>query len=290
MVRKYFTVDRAKTVALENIRGLYGMLEWNEKQDPPIRVTRISSQLLPRFADDGVDDYDLDSDLREELERIGNYARIHGHRLLMHPGQYCQVGSPSDTVFDRTSKILDYHAAVLDAIGCGPEGVIIVHGGGTYKDKPRTMRRWIDRFSLLPKRVRERLVLENDEQNYSVEDCLEICLSIGIPMVYDCFHDQCYRLKHPDEEHLSADRFLPRVLATWKSNVRPIMHISEQAPGAKIGKHSDYIESIPRHILTIHQRYNRTIDLEVEAKKKELAIFRLYQSYPLLFPKLESLG
>ena len=56
------------------------------------------------------------------------------------------------------------------------------------------------------------------------------------------------------------------------------MHISEQKENARIGAHSDYIETIPDLLFKL----DTDIDIEVEAKQKELAIFKLYDKYPQL--------
>ena len=52
------------------------------------------------------------------------------------------------------------------------------------------------------------------------------------------------------------------------------MHISEQGEG-KIGHHSDYIEEIPEYVIKLET----SIDLMVEAKRKEKAIKRLKERY-----------
>jgi UV DNA damage endonuclease len=131
--------------------------------------------------------------------------------------------------------------------------------------------------------VRKRLVLENYEKGYSPRDCLDICKKIKIPMVYDCFHYDCYKILHSEEKLEEPDEFLPEVLESWKKtelreSAIPIMHISEQGKG-RTGHHSDYIENIPEYILEIPEKYNTCLDIEVKAKMKERAIFHLYKKY-----------
>ena len=60
------------------------------------------------------------------------------------------------------------------------------------------------------------------------------------------------------------------------------MHVSEQGCG-KIGHHSDYIENIPDELFEMIKRYDINVDLEIEAKMKEQAIFKLYKKYPSIF-------
>lgn len=280
VIRKNFTVDKAQSLALQNVKDLSTMIEWNEKNQ--ISLFRISSDIFPHFTDSEIEPYIIDF-ARAGLKRAGDLAKKYGHRILMHPGQFNQVGTPRENVFQSTISDLSHHADILDAMGMGSDGVIIVHGGGTFGDKEATKKRWVEQFKKLPLNVRKRLVLENCEKGYSPRDCLDICQEIEIPMVYDCFHYECYKILHPDEEHEDFDEFIPEVLKTWeKSELResaiPLMHVSEQGSG-KTGHHSDFIENIPDHMLEIPWRYDVDLDIEVEAKMKEQAIFRLYKKY-----------
>ena len=62
------------------------------------------------------------------------------------------------------------------------------------------------------------------------------------------------------------------------------MHVSNQGSG-RIGHHSDYIYSFPDCFVYVARELNTSFDLEVEAKAKEDAIFKLYETYPTLFSK-----
>ena len=69
---------------------------------------------------------------------------------------------------------------------------MVIHGGGVYDDKNTTMDRWIDRFNKLPDKIKNRLVLENCEKNFSIEDCLYVNSKTGVPIVFDTHHYDCY--------------------------------------------------------------------------------------------------
>ena len=165
--------------------------------------------------------------------------------------------------------------------------MLIVHGGGTYGDKDRTIQRWIDHYDDLPQCVKNRLVLENCERQYSTQDCLEISSRIGIPVVFDFHHYKCYTQLHSEETQPSISDLLPEVIETWTDvGKTPLMHISEQGCG-RVGHHSDFIETLPQELLDYHSEHpDQQIDLEVEAKMKEQAIFKLAKAYPLLFPSI----
>ena len=289
---KNYSPQKAESLALQNCVDLGKLIAWNEEVAPtlpqfhgiPIRVMRVSSDIWPQWSNTKIDDcrYDVERKVRDALQSAGAYAREKGHRLLMHPGQYNQVGTPTRSVFEATCRELAYQARVLDMLGVSEEdGVLIVHGGGTYKDKEATKKRWIEQFFQLPKKVQGRLVLENDERQYGVEDVLEICKAIGRPMIYDSHHHRCYQLNHPDYEPSFS---MMDIVETWvrvdpdtgaRHQMRPVMHVSEQRSDARVGAHSDFIcEGIPPEILELCKQ-GVGIDLEVEAKKKEKAIARI---------------
>jgi UV DNA damage endonuclease len=250
---------------------------WNESQG--IRVLRISSGLFPHYSNPRVVDYDMEF-ADKLLKKIGEVARNLGHRLTFHPGQYNVVGTPNEKTFQQTIRNLSYHAEVLDRMDMGSDSVMVVHGGGMYGDKEETKKRWCKNYMRLPKAIRKRLVLENCEKCFSIKDCLDVTAIINIPIVFDTHHYECYKLMHPTEDFKPAGEYISDILKTWKNRgIKPKFHVSEQGTG-RCGHHSDYIDIIPDYLLEIPEKYNVNIDIMIEAKKKELAIFELYKTYP----------
>jgi len=274
------------------------MIEWNIKSDThavPVRVMRISSELLPHIANpalhqaDGVGSdglYQLIMDAVEPLLRqAGALARKYGIRLTFHPGPYNVVGTPHEDKFQNTIADLQWQADVLDRLGCDHNGVIVVHGGGLYGNKAETIRRWINNYSRLPRNVQRRLVLENCEKCFNIVDCLGVSAATGVPVVFDTHHFECYRKMHPTETFQPPEDYIAAVLETWsRRGIKPKFHVSEQREGAAIGAHSDLIESLPGYLLSIPALYGVDIDIMVEAKLKEQAIRHLYTVYPYLDP------
>ena len=282
VTRNKFTVEKAKQLALQNIEDIYPIIKYND--DHRINVFRLSSDIFPHFTDDETEPYDM-SFANDALKEAGELCKIYEQRVTMHPGQYNQIGSINRHVFEKTVADLSCHADILDIMNVDNNGILTVHGGGTYGDKESTKRRWIEQFDDLPKKVKNRLVIENCEKGYSVRDCIDIANETGISVVFDSHHYQCYNHFHPSETQEAPDELIEEVLDTWKNRI-PSMHISEQKEGALIGAHSDYIEVIPDYFLSIPDKYNREIHIDVEAKAKEAAIFRLFDKYPEVFPKI----
>jgi len=272
-------IGELKDKIIQNLKDVLVMIEWNEKNG--IRVLRLSSELFPHMSNAKVEDYSYDF-AKPLLKQIGDRAKELGHRLTFHPGQYNVVGTPNEKAFRQTVSDLKYHADVLDLMGMGVDSVMVVHGGGMYGDKELTKDRWCEQFKQLSENVQRRLVLENCEKCYSIEDCLEISERVNIPVVFDTHHFECYKLLHPEEEFYEPQDYMQEVLITWtRRGIKPKFHISEQGSG-RVGHHSDFIEIIPDYLLEIYEKYGVKIDIMIEAKMKEQAIFKLYKKYPEL--------
>jgi UV DNA damage endonuclease len=277
-------IQSLKLKIIQNLNDLYEMIKWNEQHG--IKVLRISSELFPHISNPKVEGYDMEF-ADAILKKIGEYARSLNHRLTFHPGQYNVVGSPNEATFQQTINDLSYHAEVLDRMGMGADSVMVVHGGGLYGDKEKTIERWCENYKRLPEPIRRRLVLENCERCFSIEDCLYVSEKVHVPVVFDTHHFSCYNILHPDETFQKADNYIEAILNTWKRRgIKPKFHVSEQGSG-RTGHHSDFIELIPNYLLEIPEKYGCEVDIMIEAKKKELAIFNLYTKYPFLNCKSE---
>ena len=272
-------IGEVKKRILENLKDTLTMIEWNETHG--IKVLRLSSDLFPHKSNPKVEDYDFDFAI-PLLKQIGELARRYNHRLTFHPGQYNVVGTTSEKTFQQTCLDLQYHADVLDLMEMDQNSVIVVHGGGVYGDKAKTIKRWCEQFYQLPENVQRRLVLENCERCFSVEDCLQVSGVINIPVVFDTHHFECYQKIHPNQIFQTPEFYIPQILDSWtKRNIKPKFHISQQGSG-KIGHHSDFISDIPGYLLQIPEQFDLEIDIMIEAKMKEQAIFKLYSKYPFL--------
>jgi len=272
-------VDHLKEKIIQNLKDTLTLIDWNEANG--IKVFRLSSELFPHKSNPKAQDYTFDF-AKDLLKQIGDKAKSLNHRLTFHPGQYNILGSPHKHVLLNTINGLHYHATVLDLMGMGQNSVMVIHGGGAYGDKPKTIERWCKNYETLPINIKRRLVLENCEKCFSVKDCLEISAKTGIPVIFDTHHYACYNQLHPDETLEPPEYYIPAILESFKSRgVKPKFHISEQGSG-KIGHHSDYVEVIPDYLLEIPEKYNMEIDIMIEAKMKEQSLFHLYKKYPQL--------
>ena len=277
-------IEILKSKIIENCKDLIKMIEWNEQNG--IKVFRISSSLFSHKTNPNIPNYDMEF-AKDLLRTAGDLAKQYNQRITMHPGQYNVVGTPHEKCFKQTILDLEYQCTILDYMGMGVNSVMVVHGGGIYGDKEATKKRWCKQFYELPENVQKRLVLENCEKCFSIQDCLDISKQINIPVVLDTHHYNCYKLLHPEENIKNIKDYIPDILNTWIiRNIKPKFHVSEQGIG-RCGHHSDYIDIIPDYLTEIPEIYDIHIDIMIEAKKKELAIFKLYQKYTFLQCKIK---
>ena len=272
-------INNLKNKIINNLNDVLKLMEWNEKNG--IKVFRLSSELFPHYSNKKAENYTLDF-ATNLLKEIGIKSKELNQRLTFHPGPYNCLGSPNEDVIEQTTKDLKYHADVLDIMELDQNSVMVIHGGGIYKDKKKTIDRWCENYKKLPDNIKKRLVLENCEKNFSIEDCLIVSDRVNIPIVFDTHHYECYKKLHPIEKFEEPEYYIPKILETWnKRNIKVKFHVSEQGIG-KIGHHSDYVEILPEYLLEIPEKYGQSIDIMIEAKMKEKSIMKLYEKYPHL--------
>lgn len=276
-------VEFVQELIKKNIRDLRTMIEWNYENG--IRFMRISSELLPHYTNNKCPRYDLEF-IRDELKEIGRIARLYKQRLTFHPSQFNVLSTPSEQVFQNTRNDLKWHTDILNMLEMDQDSIMVIHGGGIYDDKKQATERFIRNFNRLDEDIRSRLVIENCEKCYNIEDMLYISEQTGAPVVFDTHHYTCYNINKSCNNKLrEAKEYIPEVLQTWKRrNIKPKFHVSEQKANSRLGSHSDYIENLPEYLLEIPDKYDVDIDIMIEAKMKEQAVFRLYKKYPQLSP------
>lgn len=238
-----------------------------------IRMYRMASDLAPYLTKaDLPEQHQQIEEATGDLQRIGQRANDLGLRLSLHPSQYIVLNTPDGRVLDTALRTFTSHAAILDGMGLGHEHKIITHVGGLYNDRPTALARFAERYEQLPDNVRARLVLENDDRLFPVEDVLWLHQRTGIPIVFDWLHHVA--LNPAGIDPIEAAR---RCLATWPDRQRQKLHFSTVAGGITPGKaapHAGYIDPVDI-IPFLHGLADLTFDVMLEAKQKDLALLQL---------------
>jgi UV DNA damage endonuclease len=254
-------------ICRHNAQALHNALQYCRDHD--IKDFRINSQILPlkTHPDIGysIEDLPFHDQIIQTFKDCGRFCQKHDIRTTFHPDQFILLSSPKSEVVQRSIADLIYQTEVAQWVNAD---VINIHGGGAYGDKGTSLRRLRKRIEQLPEAVRSRLTLENDDRVYTPEDLLPVCRDMGIPLVYDVHHHRCL----PDGSSVEATTEL--AISTW--NREPLFHLSSPKYGwhsGKPGNHHDYIDADDFPSCWM----NLDITVEVEAKAKELAVFKLMQ-------------
>ncbi|OAA41797.1 UV-endonuclease UVE-1 [Metarhizium rileyi] len=265
-------------IGLSNARDIGKMLRWNDKYG--IRFMRLSSEMFP-FASHAEYGYSL-AYASEVLAAAGKVASDLGHRVTTHPGQFTQIGSPKKDVVTASVRDLEYHNEMLSLLSLPEQldrdAVMILHMGGVYGDKQATLARFRKNYLQLSDGVKKRMVLENDDVSWSVQDLLPICEELNIPLVLDFHHHNIVFDPSIREGTQDIIQFYDRIKATWtRKKITQKMHYSEPVASAVTPrdrrKHSARVKTLPP--------CPADMDLMIEAKDKEQAVFELMRTFKL---------
>mgnify|MGYP000462680471 FL=1 len=273
MIKRTFQekgIEYASSLALLNILDLQKVLEWNVQHG--INFFRLSSNVFPWASEYQLHDMPDYEAIYEACERSGNYIRQHGIRITSHPGPFNKLASPKERVFENTKRDLEIHGEFFDMLGLPRNhyAKINIHVGAAYNNKPVALDTFARNFERLPVSVTSRLTVENDDRQslYSTQELYDgVFTRTGIPIVFDYHHHGFCT------GDLTEKQALELAISTW-GDIKPVVHYSEsraeEKKDAKIRPHahSDYVNGPV-------DDYGYDLDVMIEAKAKELALFNL---------------
>lgn len=262
-----------------SIELVHAIVDYLERND--LRFYRISQALAPYASHPTLTQFRGQVEAHaEELAALGARFTAGGIRVTMHTNPYVVLSSKREDVVATSVRELDWQAAMFDAMGRGPDSVIIVHVGSA---DPEAEERFLRAVDTLPDHARARVVLENDDTHHDLESTLRIAERAGLRVVLDVLHHRILdRGQVPDAEALRL------ALATWPDDVTPKVHWSspktQGEPGEKgkvafprIVAHADLVDVLDfeRWLRGPVAEAGRDFDVLVEARLKDLAVLRL---------------
>lgn len=276
-----------------NIESTRKLVERVSTLDASLRMVRLSSDLLPCYTHESFASYWLQPDVVSYAEtafaRVGDLARNTGVRLSFHPGQFTVLASSNPGIVNRSIEEFEYHANMAKWMGYGKQFQdfkINVHISG--QGGPAGIR---SAYSRLSPEARNCITIENEENSWGLNDCLE--LGDILPIVLDIHHHWIREGEYIDP----ADPRVLRVIESWRG-VRPALHysvsredvlvghdtevlpnykqlLSEGYKKQKMRAHSDFYWNKPANEWALSFWDN--FDIQCESKGKNLASFRLYE-------------
>jgi UV DNA damage endonuclease len=251
-----------------------------------IRMYRMTASLAPYATHPELPQFHGQvAECAEELRELGELARRLDLRLSSHPGQYVVLNSEDADVRAAAVRDLKLQAELMDAMGLGPEAVVVIHVGGGRGDG---LGRFEAGWAALSDAARARVVIENDDRVHGLGAVLDLHHRTGARVVWDVLHHQCH-----DPDGIPERDALALALSTWPEDETPKIHYSTPRTAMeerrrRVGRrvqaswvlpppraHADLIDPFAfARFLTTAAR-ERHFDVMLEAKGKDLALLRL---------------
>ena len=264
--KKNNNYDKIDNVIKSNLEALIEILKYNIKNN--IHFYRLTSKLIPLATHKEVD-FDYLKKYEDYYKQISMLIKNNNMRVDVHPDQFCVLNSTNKEVINNSIEILKYHINILECLKIN-NPIIVLHVGSSVFGKEKSIQRFINTFNKLPINIQKSIALENDDKVFNAEDVLNLCTKLNIPFVFDYHHHKC----NPCD---NIEKLIFKILDTWKE-INPKMHLSSSKNRTKkdFRSHSDYIEYNDfNELLKLIKPYNKDIDIMIEAKAKDDAIFRL---------------
>ncbi|UCG92521.1 MAG: UV DNA damage repair endonuclease UvsE, partial [candidate division WOR-3 bacterium] len=244
-----------------NLDCLFTILRFNIEHN--LYFFRITSDIVP-FGSHPINTFEWQNFFNKRFRALGEFINFHKIRVSMHPDQFTLINSVDNEVFQRSVKELRYHADVLDLLGVPGSAKIQIHVGGVYGDKKKSIQRFIQRYEKIDTSIKERLVIENDDKQYTLQDCYTIHKETGIPIVFDFFH---HELNNSGEKLCKAFEIFTK---TWdRKDGIPMVDYSHQKRGRLPGTHTETINlSRFKTFLDATKPFDFDIMLEIKDKEK----------------------
>lgn len=254
-------IDKLDRVIISNLKSLNNIIDYNIKNN--IHFYRISSKIIPLATKDDVK-FDYTNKYKSYYDTIGKKISDSKMRVDFHPDQFCVLNSVKSDVVSNSVKILEYHYNLLNMLNVNDK-ILILHVGSSTFGKENSISRFINNFNKLPIYLRKCIAIENDDKVFNVNDVLKISKVTSIPVVLDYHHHLCNK----------SDFSFVDIFNSW-GNSRVKMHFSSPKNKRDYRSHNEYINGDDFiNFIEILKKYDRDIDIMLEAKGKDDSLFRL---------------
>ena len=274
-----------------NASAILKLVERVGSLEPHLRMVRLGSEMLQGYTHKDWQAWWQRQEIQDHCSQIfapvGEAARRLGVRISFHPGQFCVLASENPGIVERSIEEFEYHADMARWMGYGrtfQDMKINVHISG--KRGPAGLR---ETYKKLSPEARNCITIENEENSWGLNDCLE--LTDILPIVMDIHHHWIR-----EGEYISpTDNRVRRVVDSWRG-VRPTMHYSVSREDLlvdhdssvkpdyklllesgykkqKLRSHSNFMWNTEVNTWALQFLYR--FDIMVEAKSKNLASFAL---------------
>lgn len=270
-------LEKLQTVAASNLHDLEKIIKYNIENN--IHFYRITSALIPLVTHPEVGYWGHREFLKQDFEYVGKLINESNMRVDTHPDEFNVINSINPKVVENTKINLLRQAEWFDDFKYDL-GKMVIHVGGATNGKEAGLERFITNFNTFPKEVKSKIIIENDDKTYTARETLNLCNELNLPMVLDVHHHNC------NNNGENIYELIPKIFSTWKNEkLPPKFHFSSPRDGEKDRKHSDFINA--NDFITFLENiksFNTDIDIMLECKEKDLALFKLADDIKVLKP------
>lgn len=278
-----------------NIQALSNSFRFISEQPAELRMFRMSSDIIPVYNHHDWQYFYKSSEVKDYMEKnfakVGEYAKLNDIRISFHPDQFVVLASDKEDVILKSIQEFEYHCDIARMMGYGQkfqDMKINVHISG--KQGPEGIKKVITKLST---EARNTLTIENDEMTWGIDASLELVDICAL--VLDIHH----HFVSTGEYIQPNDDRIRKIIDSWRG-VRPVIHYSltkeDNLPNhcvdtmpcyatllkngiskQKLRAHSNYMWNNPCNMWA--KEHWEWADCMVEAKGKNLASFKLYESW-----------
>ncbi|MEB1809964.1 MAG: UV DNA damage repair endonuclease UvsE [Bacillaceae bacterium] len=264
-------LKKLERIAQNNIENCLRLLKHNAAHE--ISFFRFSSRIVPLVNHPYTEGWKYERAVLPQLREVGEFVQSNQMRVDFHPDHFVVLNSTDEEITKRSLQTLLYHYKLLKGMNVDPTHRCVLHIGGKKEGKVHGLEAFVENFSNIPTTLGKMIMLENDDTVYTLEDALYLGEKLDIPVILDLHHHDV----NYGELHLSE--LWPRVLKTWEGSPLPVkIHISSPKSSPDDKSHHDYINK--DRLIEFLQLVNGScerIDVMIEAKKKDQALFQLME-------------
>ena len=266
--------DKLESVITSNLKSLEKILKYNVKND--IYFYRMSSRIIPLLTHPNVN-IDLNK-YKAYFVNIGKIINDNKMRVDLHIDPYYVLNSVNNNVVQSTINICKIYRNMFNLMKI--KSNIIFHIGGKTISKEEGIKRFIKNYNLLDKDIKDLIIIENDDKIYNILDCIEISKKTSVKICIDYHHFKCNNCGENIKDYLK------NIFSGYKE--LPKMHFSSPKSKKEFRAHSEYVD-VKEFVdfLSILKEINMDLDIMIEAKMKDDALFRLVRQLKYLNYKVE---
>ena len=256
--------EKMDFVIRHNLESLIEIIKYNIKNN--VHFYRISSNIIPLVTKREVE-FDYLSKYSGYYNNISKLLNDSNMRIDMHASNFLVLNSVKKEVVENSIDELKYYYNILNKFDINSK-LVILHIGSSVLGKKNAISRFINNFRELPDFLKGMIAIENDDKVFFFFFCIYVSKMLNIPIVLDYHHFNC----NGDGD---ITKYLNDIIDSWRGFI-PKMHFSSPLSKKEFRSHSEYID-VDKFIefINILSNYDRDIDIMLEAKGKDMALFKL---------------